>query len=62
MEGDGIRLKMETDVGCLGQRKGEAARRKMREKQSNLRGIPEDTSREKGNKRKRKEISGGGFF
>ena len=40
MEGGGTRLERKTDVGCLGQRKGEAARRKRKKKQSKLRGIP----------------------
>ena len=34
MEGGGTGLKSETDVGCLGQRKGEAARRKGKERKT----------------------------
>ena len=56
MEGGGTGLKRETDVGCLGQRKERLpGEKKEREKQSHLRGIPEDRRREKENKRKRKE-------
>ena len=69
MEGGGTGLKSETDVCCLGQRKGEAARRKEkgrkteepgREKRSHLRGISEEKKERKENKRKRTGVFSGG--
>ena len=65
MEGGGTGLKRETDVGCLGQRKGEAARRKKRkterargEKQSKLRGKKEkkELEEEQGSSLERSEL------
>ena len=44
MEGGGTRLERKTDVGCLGQRKGEAARRKKGRTEEAGGGIPWDGS------------------
>ena len=59
MEGGGTRLERKTDVGCLGQRKGEAARRKKERKQSKLGGTQAMGFFFRERRGKEKEISGG---
>ena len=49
MQGGGTKLERKTDVGCLGQRKGEAARRKEKKK---LRGKRERRQDERKKKRR----------